>query len=120
MKYLTKKEKLLVCISILLLVSCNNTKQCDLPATVTYKEHITTAIETNCFMCHAEDVYKEKASRYKIYNYEHLKKSAQSGQLIGSITHAQGYIAMPYRKGVKIDSCTIELIKKWVVTGMQQ
>ena len=71
-------------------------------------------------MCHAPDVYKKKASRNKIFNYKSLKKMASSGQLIGSITHAKGFIAMPYKKGTKIDTCSISLISKWIDAGMKE
>ncbi|AXT53568.1 hypothetical protein D1818_23090 [Aquimarina sp. BL5] len=102
--------------------SCNGEPkpQCDIPQNITYNDQVASLIEIHCFKCHAQDVYKEKASRHKIFDYTNLKKSGESGQLIGSITHAQGFIPMPYRKGVKIDSCAIEVIKKWVELGMQE
>ncbi|MFD2565715.1 hypothetical protein [Aquimarina rubra] len=102
--------------------SCNGEpkQQCNIPENITYNEQVASLIEVHCFKCHAPDVYKEKASRNKIFDYQSLKKMGESGQLIGSITHAQGFIPMPYRKGVKIDSCAIEVIKKWVELGMQE
>ncbi|AXT58837.1 hypothetical protein D1816_00225 [Aquimarina sp. AD10] len=106
-------------LTISTLNSCKNKISCQIPEEVTYSKQIKTIIETDCFLCHAQDVYKTKASRNKIFDYESLKKSGKSGVLIGSITHTKGYIAMPYKKGVKIDSCNIELIKKWVQTGMK-
>lgn len=104
----------------LLFNSCNSKELCPLPETITYTKDIAVVIEEKCFMCHAPEVYKKKASRNKLYNYESLKKMGKSGQLLGSITHAQGYIAMPYKKGVKIDTCSIALISKWVNTGMKE
>lgn len=100
--------------------SCQKKEKCNLPEAITYTNDIAPVIEAKCFMCHAPDVYKEKASRNKIYDYKNLKKMGESGQLIGSITHAQGFIAMPYRKGVKIDTCSIAIIDKWVKTGMKE
>ena len=102
------------------LISCNKKPLCDIPEEITYTNQIATLIEEKCFMCHAEDVYKTKASRNKIFDYDNLKKMGESGQLVGSITHAKGYIPMPYRKGTKIDTCAIELIKKWVDLGMKE
>lgn len=99
--------------------SCKNQEPCPIPEEVTYSNQVKTIIETDCFLCHAPDVYKTKASRNKIFDYENLKKHAESGVLVGSITHSTGYIAMPYKKRIKIDSCNIELIKKWVKTGMK-
>ncbi len=114
---LALKPLLILPLSYLLL-SCNSTPECESPEQISYTPTVANLIEIHCFKCHAQDVYKEKASRIKIYTYETLKQMGESGQLIGSITHSQGYIPMPYRKGVKIDSCDIEIIKKWVATGM--
>ncbi len=100
--------------------SCNEAPTCNIPEKVSYSTKISNLIEIHCFKCHAEDVYKEKASRVKIYTYETLKKMGESGQLVGSINHDPGFIAMPYRKNQKIDSCDIETIKKWVATGMEK
>jgi len=113
--------KLLAAVTILFtLASCGAKDECGLPEAVTYTKDIAPVIEAKCFMCHAPDVYKKKASRNKIFDYKSLKKMAESGQLIGSITHAKGFIAMPYKKGVKIDTCSIAIIDKWVKTGMKE
>ena len=99
---------------------CKKKPACATPEQVSYTKDVAPVIEAKCFMCHAPDVYKRKASRNKIFNYKSLKKMAESGQLMGSITHAQGFIAMPYKKGSKIDTCSIAIIDKWVKTGMKQ
>ncbi|KAA1248154.1 hypothetical protein [Aquimarina sp. RZ0] len=114
--------KIIILASFLVHYSCNGKveKPCYTPDDITYTNQVSGLIEIHCFACHAPDVYKKKASRNKIFDYPSLKKMANSGQLIGSITHSQGYIAMPYRKGTKIDSCAIEVIKKWVKTGMKK
>lgn len=116
---LTNRLFTLSIILCLFLVGCGQ-KPCPLPEQVTYTKEIAPLIEAQCFLCHAPEVYKTKASRNKIFDYSSLKAMGESGQLVGSITHATGFIAMPYRKGVKIDSCSIELIKKWVTTGMKE
>ncbi len=107
-------------IATILLFSCKEEETCNLPEEVTYTNQVAALVETECFLCHAPDVYKKKASRNKIFDYASLKKMGESGQLIGSITHARGYIAMPYRKKEKIDSCAIEVFKKWVASGMPE
>jgi len=111
---------ILASLFLLFLASCSNQPKCDLPNAISYQKDIAPVIEEKCFLCHAPDVYKKKASRNKIFDYPSLKKMGESGQLIGSITHAQGYIAMPYKKGVKIDTCAILLISKWVNSGMKE
>jgi len=45
---------------------------------------------------------------------------AESGFLIGAITHQKGFIPMPYKSGKKIDDCSIAIISKWVSTGMKE
>lgn len=110
-----------ILIQVLVLFnSCKSKELCPLPEAVTYTKDVAVVIEEKCFMCHAPDVYKKKASRNKIYDYESLKKMGESGFLVGAITHAKGYVAMPYKKGVKIDTCAIALISKWVDTGMKE
>ena len=107
---------------ILLLSACNSTPKidCQLPKTLSYTKDIAPVIEAKCFMCHAPDVYKKKASRNKIFDYKNLKKMGESGQLIGSITHAKGFIPMPYKKGIKIDTCAIAILSQWVNSGMKE
>ena len=107
---------------IIVLSSCNSKPKlnCKTPEVISYSKDVAPVIEAKCFMCHAPDLYKKKASRNKIFNYKSLKKMAESGQLIGAITHAKGFIAMPYKKGTKIDTCSIALISKWVNSGMKE
>lgn len=111
-----------ICQLQLVFNSCNVKPKidCKAPKAISYKKDIAPVIEEKCFICHAPDVYKRKASRNKIYDYNSLKEMGESGQLVGSITHAQGFIAMPYKKGTKIDTCSIALISSWVSTGMKE
>jgi hypothetical protein len=101
---------------------CNTNKnvECNIEENITYTSHIATIIETNCFECHAPDVYKKKASRNKIFDYKNLKEMAESNLLYGSINHEKGFIAMPYKKRKKIDSCDILTIKTWIESGMKE
>lgn len=107
---------------VLFFNSCNSSPKidCSVPETLSYVKDIAPIIEAKCFKCHAPDVYKKKASRNKIFDYESLKEMGESGQLIGSITHARGFIPMPYRKGTKIDTCSIAILSQWVTTGMKE
>ncbi len=103
-------------------VACNKKpkKLCDISENITYTKDIAPLIEVKCFKCHDVENYKTKASRNKIYDYSSLKKMAESGFLIGSLTHQQGYIPMPYRANKKIDTCSIALIASWISTGMKE
>lgn len=116
-----KKQYILVCMIVLqFCIACAEKVDCKLPEEVTYSGQIATLVEEKCFMCHAPEVYKTKASRMKIFDYKSLKKAAEEGLLMGSITHQKGFIAMPYRKGKKIDTCSIALFDKWVAGGMKE
>lgn len=101
------------------LLGCGPKVDCQVPQKVSYALEVAPVIEANCFTCHAPDVYKKKASRVKLYDYEHLREKAESGLLMGSVKHEKGFIAMPYKKGVKIDTCDIALLQAWVDQGMQ-
>lgn len=106
----------------IIVFGCNTNKniECNIEKNITYTNHIAPIIETNCFECHAPDVYKKKASRNKIFDYKSLKEKAESNLLYGSINHEKGFIAMPYKKGKKIDSCDIQIIKTWIDSGMKE
>lgn len=119
--------KLIAFLILILSISCKNKSEtkskaidCVIPPEITYTNTVATIIETNCFECHAKEVYKKKASRIKIYDYKSLKKMATNGFLIGAITHANGFIPMPYKKGYKIEDCAIQILNKWVSTGMKE
>ena len=103
------------------LVSCSENKVlCKLPEEVTYSGQIKSLVEAKCFSCHAPDVYKKKASRMKIFDYKSLKSTAEEGTLMGSLMHETGFIPMPYRKGKKIDTCSIALFQKWIDGGLKE
>ncbi len=113
--------KLLITLLVISLYSCKEKgPECPIPEDITYTNTIANLVETKCFMCHAPDVYKTKASRMKMYDYASLKKATESGQLMGSITHTKGYIPMPYRKNEKIDTCSIVLFQQWIAGGMKE
>lgn len=120
MKMIHFLYKTVALVAFLLIQSCNQEPSCELPQEITYTQTVAPLIEAKCFMCHSQEVYKTKASRNKIYTYESLKKMASSGTLMGAITHQKGYIAMPYRKNKKIDTCAIATIAKWIETGMKK
>ncbi len=103
-------------------IACNKKAKdlCNVSENVTYTNDIAPLIEVKCFKCHDAENYKTKASRNKIYDYPSLKKMAESGFLIGSLTHQKGFIPMPYRANKKIDTCSIALIAKWISTGMKE
>ena len=92
-------------------IACAEKVACKLPEEVTYSGQIATLVEEKCFMCHAPEVYKTKASRMKIFDYKSLKKAAEEGLLMGSITHQKGFIAMPYRKERHYVSAALSIMR---------
>jgi len=118
-----KRTYLLCSLVVVLPISSCNQKgknNCSVSELPTYTKDVASIIEIKCFRCHDKEVYKTKASRTKIYDYKSLKKIAKNGLLIGSVTHAKGYIPMPYKSGEKIDDCSIATLIKWVETGMNE
>lgn len=114
------KQLGLLLVLVIAFFSCQQGSKCEIAEEVTYAKDIAPVIEAKCFMCHAPDVYKKKASRVKIYDYKSLVSVAQDKRLLGSIKHEQGFIAMPYKKGEKIDECSILLIESWITQGFKK
>ena len=49
--------------------------------------------------------------------YDNLKPFAESGTLLGVITHAQGFMPMP-QDASKMSDCNINKIRSWIENGM--
>ena len=80
-----------------------------------YAGQIKTIMQNNCSSCHST----ASASGGIITDtYQDLKRIADNGTLIGSITHAAGFRAMPQNLP-KLSACNIKLIEKWVREGSQ-
>ena len=112
-----------IILVIFTLTSCSSEAKvdvCEKPKDVTYSNKVASLIEEKCYSCHAPDVYKKKASRVKIFDYKSLKKQAEKGVLMGSVNHEKGYVAMPYKKGVKIDTCSRLVLQTWIDQGMKE
>lgn len=56
------------------------------------------------------------ARGFVLDNYNGIKACATSGRMIGAISHASGFIAMP-QGSPKLDDCTIAKISAWVAKG---
>lgn len=85
---------------------------CDTTSTMSYQNHITPIIESNCINCHSgaganADVHLD--------SYSGVYDAATSGQLVGATWHESGYTAMP--PNYQLDSCSLVQIKKWVLAG---
>lgn len=80
-----------------------------------YSTQIKTIMQNNCSSCHST----ASASGGIITDtYPDLKRIADNGTLVGSVSHAAGFRAMPQNLP-KLSSCNIQLIEKWVREGAQ-
>ncbi len=85
---------------------------CD-TANVTFAATIRPILQLSCTSCHAGG---NPPGQVNLSNYSGVKAAADNGKLVGSITHASGFSAMP-EGGAKLPDCTINKIKAWVNSG---
>jgi hypothetical protein len=84
---------------------------CD-PSLFTYAAIIQPIMATNCVGCHKPG---SLGGNIDLSTHKAVQTQASNGKLIGSITHAQGFVAMP--QGGKLQDCEITQIKSWVSAG---
>lgn len=89
--------------------ACND---CD-TTVFTYNAGVTPIINTYCKGCHNP---ASLGGGIDLSNYNGVKAVATNGKLLGSITQASGYIAMP-QGASKLSDCRITQIKKWIAAG---
>lgn len=82
---------------------------------VKYSTDIQAIVGTSCSYsgCHEA---RNPAGNIDLTTYAGLKAMLQTGQLVGSITHASGYSAMPKNTG-KLSDCNISRIRAWIDAG---
>ena len=107
---------------IILVISCSKSSEdqlapkttCDTVA-VKYSSTIISILQTNCYSCHGVG-NTGGSGGILLEGYANLKKWADNGYLVGNITHASGFVAMPYGKP-KMSDCEIKKIVAWVRQG---
>jgi hypothetical protein len=92
--------------------TCGTT--CD-STNVTFSGTINPIIQSTCVGCHSGGSVAPRGLDYT--TYAGVAAVAQSGQLVGAVSHKPGYQPMP--QGGKLNDCQIALIKKWVRAGAQ-
>jgi uncharacterized membrane protein len=90
------------------------TTSCD-TVNMKYTANVLPIISSYCYGCHASGA---AAGGVSLDSYAKLKTQADNGNLIGVITHASGYAAMP-QGGAKLSDCNINIIKDWINRGTQ-
>lgn len=88
---------------------------CDL-SNVTFSATVTPILQASCFTCHSNANAISLGGGVKIQNYADVSALAKNGKLIGTITHASGYQAMP-QGGGKLTDCEISKIQTWIDNG---
>ncbi|HRI22489.1 MAG TPA: c-type cytochrome [Panacibacter sp.] len=89
----------------------SNCSSCD-TAIFTYKAAIAGIMTTNCTGCHSGN---NASGGIDLSTYTGVNATALNGSLVGAVTHAAGYVAMP--PGGALSDCDIIQIKKWVAGG---
>ncbi len=90
-------------------VNCNCS--CE-PTQFTYAAIIQPIINNQCVGCHKPG---SLSGNIDLSSYSLVKAQVTKGTLLGSITQAVGYSAMP--KGSKLSDCQITQIKNWISAG---
>lgn len=83
---------------------------------VTFSGTVQPLIKGNCLPCHSA---ANRSGGVSLDGYNNIRSVAQSGALVGVITHSVGYSPMPQGRA-KLPSCDIESIKKWIADGTPQ
>jgi hypothetical protein len=91
-------------------VNCNTT--CD-TTQFKYAANISVIITTFCTGCHSGTA---PSGNIDLSNYNNVKIQATNGRLVGAVTHAAGYAAMP-KDAAKLKDCQITQIRKWIAAG---
>ena len=87
---------------------------CD-TTSVSYSLQIVPILQNNCYACHGSG-NTAGSGGIDLSTYAKLKVYADNGYLVGNVTHAAGYVGMPYGLP-KLPSCEINTIVAWVDQG---
>jgi uncharacterized membrane protein len=87
---------------------------CDTSA-VKYAADIVPILQANCYRCHASE-NNGGSGGIILEGYNNLTMWANNGYLIGNVTHAPGYIPMPYDMPI-LTNCELNKIVAWVNQG---
>lgn len=85
---------------------------CD-TANVTYALTVTPLLQGNCIACHNSSL---PSGNVNLSTYAGVRTVALNGRLVGTISHAAGFPAMP-QGAAKLPDCDISKIRKWVTDG---
>jgi hypothetical protein len=90
---------------------------CD-TANVTFSNSVSTILQNNCLSCHANTVATALGGNIRLEDYADVKVRADEGKLVGTISHAPGFVPMP-QGAPRLDDCSIATVRIWVEQGTQ-
>ena len=82
---------------------------------VSYSIGVVPILQDNCYSCHGSG-NTGGSGGILLQGYTNLLKWAMNGYLVGNVTHAPGYVPMPY-DGNKLPDCEVNTIVAWVNKG---
>jgi hypothetical protein len=82
-----------------------------------YMADVVPILTNNCYRCHGSAT-NSGSFGIVLEGYTNIKPYAESGTLIGVITHADGFTPMP-QDGGKLSDCNINKIRSWIAHGIQ-
>ena len=82
-----------------------------------YTANVIPVLQANCYSCHGSGSTGGSGG-ISLDGYVAIKHWADNGRLIGDITHADGFVGMPFGRP-KLDTCSINKIISWVNNGAQ-
>ena len=88
---------------------------CD-TTSVKYAADIVPILQNNCYECHGNGS-SSGSGGILLEGYSNLAPWAAKGYLAGCVTHAPGYIGMPYLQPMLPD-CEVNKIVAWVHQGI--
>lgn len=81
---------------------------------VSYATNINSIVNSyGCISCHSGPA---PSGNIGLETYTKIKVVADNGKLVGSITHAPGFIPMP-DGAAKMNQCDVNRVKAWVNAG---
>ena len=122
MKKITILVTALFLLTIVIVVSCSKSNEEDMttspPAScdtvnMTYSADVVPILKAHCYSCHGNGDHDGGVT---LDTYDNVKDEADEGALLGTITHASGYPAMP-ENGSKLSDCNINTIRDWINRG---
>jgi len=80
-----------------------------------YTANILPILQANCYSCHGNGSTGGSGG-ISLDGYANLKPWAANGFLVGNVTHAPGFVGMPFGLP-KLSDCDINKILSWVNHG---